>query len=514
MRADETIEASLICDPANDKANSSHIGSENPPFDISNHLADTISSDIDALECSLAAPLDNVVVSGSEAEIHATKPLVATQIIPSEEIPVCNSEHRPSREGGRSSPRILEFNGHQFTIMGTLGYGGFGFVWHAMMETGQEVAIKVIDKVLAFDHYMSSTNSTEDDNWRGSSLSAATTVWNEFKILEDLTSVGCAFLTPLLFSFSDDENFYLVMRLYPENLRQRMENRAAPLQLYQTRLLAAELVLAMETLHSMNIMHRDLKPENVFISPSGHLCVGDFGIAWQMPTPLSGGGFKSRKLMAVEGTFGYLSPEQSADQFAKSNYAGYDYKVDIYSVGLILLEMLVNDGRPWYRHTDPYFDPIYCGRKASPRPLWNLASVTDKNAADLVGKLLSDNPRRRPDWQEIREHPFFAGIDWNTLAERKYDPVYQACCSKRSRPPVEYVIRHHRQKLGSDFAEYKAYIDANKSHHASIGGLPIDFEILESMLLDRRHGSSCLAYDLCLCHSPSHWAMQGGRQCI
>jgi len=45
------------------------------------------------------------------------------------------------------------------------------------------------------------------------------------------------------------------------------------------KLYAAELVLALEYLHSQNIIHRDVKPENILLSRDGHLCLADFGLA-------------------------------------------------------------------------------------------------------------------------------------------------------------------------------------------------------------------------------------------
>ncbi|KAH7931319.1 kinase-like protein [Leucogyrophana mollusca] len=423
-----------------------------------------------------------------------------SEVNPSEQKPKANVDKpQPDTEKAGEHGRVLEHNGHKFTVISTLGYGGFGFVWHAIMETGMEVAIKVINKVLVFNHYMSqSCDPGNTKYYPAAAIQAAKGIWSEYTILEELAALDCPFLTPLLYAFTDEDSYYFVMRLYPQNLRQRLEDRTLPLQLWQTRMWAAELVLAMEKLHEQNIMHRDLKPDNIFISPSGHLCVGDFGISWQMQPRGSNAEFKSSKIMVVEGTPGYLAPEQlpTAEGRDKSTYGGYDYKVDMYSLGLVLLEMLTNDGRPWYRHIDPYFDANRM-RAGWPRPEWNLRSVFDEDAVDLVEKLLSDDPCARPDWKEIREHPFFKYIHWPTVAERKYDTVYQACCSQRSRPHPDFMVEYQRRKIGPLFKKHKAYIKGEVKHlRAGLGLMPVAYDIPAEKLVDRRHGSSCLSEEI------------------
>ena len=85
-------------------------------------------------------------------------------------------------------------------------------------------------------------------------------------------------------------------------------------------------------LHNHNIIHRDLKPENIYImEDTGDILIGDFGLS----TKRKMGGTKS-----TLGTPEFMAPEQFDP--TKS----YDYRVDIYAIGLVALSLIVAE--------DPY----------------------------------------------------------------------------------------------------------------------------------------------------------------
>ena len=108
-----------------------------------------------------------------------------------------------------------------------------------------------------------------------------------------------------------------------------------------------QIVEAIKHCHEVNIIHRDLKPANIFIDKKNQVKIGDFGLAreYEMAQePDSAGrikpkkdsdGFEQSLLSAKVGTPFYLSPEQKEDK-------GYDEKVDIFSLGLILFELCSN----------------------------------------------------------------------------------------------------------------------------------------------------------------------------
>ncbi|KAJ7753417.1 kinase-like domain-containing protein [Mycena maculata] len=90
------------------------------------------------------------------------------------------------------------------------------------------------------------------------------------------------FLTPLLAAFQDKNNVYLVMTLHHRLRHLAAEGRK--LGVPEIRLYAAELLCALKAIHETHrTVHSDLKFKNILISPSGHLCLADFGLAKQFP---------------------------------------------------------------------------------------------------------------------------------------------------------------------------------------------------------------------------------------
>lgn len=90
----------------------------------------------------------------------------------------------------------------------------------------------------------------------------------------------------------------------------------------------AEVVIAIEQLHKLNIVHRDIKLANILLDSDGHVIVVDFGLSKQLTANSNGG------LNTVCGTPGYMAPEII-------NRRRYGVSVDWWTVGWICNELLV-----------------------------------------------------------------------------------------------------------------------------------------------------------------------------
>jgi protein-serine/threonine kinase len=95
-----------------------------------------------------------------------------------------------------------------------------------------------------------------------------------------VASEGSKWVVPLIASFQDLANLYLVMEYMPGGDFLGMLIRENVLHESVARFYVAEMILCVEAAHSLRFIHRDIKPDNFLISASGHLKIGDFGLAF------------------------------------------------------------------------------------------------------------------------------------------------------------------------------------------------------------------------------------------
>lgn len=95
-----------------------------------------------------------------------------------------------------------------------------------------------------------------------------------------VASEGSRWIVPLIASFQDNTNLYLVMDYMIGGDFLGMLLREDMLDEWVARWYVAEMVLCIEEAHKMDWIHRDIKPDNFLISSSGHLKISDFGLAF------------------------------------------------------------------------------------------------------------------------------------------------------------------------------------------------------------------------------------------
>lgn len=131
------------------------------------------------------------------------------------------------------------------------------------------------------------------------------------------------------YAFQSEEKLFFVLEYCPGGELFNLLSQKYSFNTYQTQFYAAQIVLALEYLHSKDIIYRDLKPENVLIDSDGYIKLTDFG--------LSKRNVSSNNAKSICGTPEYLAPEVLFKE-------GHGKLVDFWTLGAIIYEMFT--GQP------------------------------------------------------------------------------------------------------------------------------------------------------------------------
>jgi tRNA A-37 threonylcarbamoyl transferase component Bud32 len=145
---------------------------------------------------------------------------------------------------------------------------------------------------------------------------------------------------------------------------------------------------ALQYAHSHDIIHRDIKPDNIFVLENGNIKVADFGIAKMLKVS------DRTHTDVIMGTPNYIAPELIKGM-------SYDHRVDIFSLGVTLYEMLAGR-RPFDAEND--YAIIFKVASEEPVPLDEYREGLPQNLVRAVNRSLQKVPEQRyPSMQEFRE---------------------------------------------------------------------------------------------------------------
>ncbi|KAI9471847.1 MAG: kinase-like domain-containing protein [Benjaminiella poitrasii] len=274
-----------------------------------------------------------------------------------------------------------------FELLRVIGRGSFGKVYVVRKkDTNRIYAMKVLRKS------------------RIISRSEVTHTMAEKTVLAKIRN---PFIVPLKFAFQSPDKLYLVLAFinggelfHHLQLEGRFdENRS--------KFYTAELLSALECLHDFNVVYRDLKPENILIDYNGHIALCDFGLCKLNMK-------ENERTNTFCGTPEYLAPELLLGQ-------GYTKTVDWWTLGVLLYEMMTGLPPFYDENTNEMYRKILQDELRFPDDM-------SPEARSLLRGLLTRDPNKRlgnNGSEEIKNHPFFASIDWKKLNQKKLQPPFK-----------------------------------------------------------------------------------------
>mmetsp|Transcript_14903 Transcript_14903/g.39935 ORF Transcript_14903/g.39935 Transcript_14903/m.39935 type:complete len:1263 (+) Transcript_14903:162-3950(+) len=314
---------------------------------------------------------------------------------------------------------------NDFSVLKPISAGAFGRVYLAKKKSTRDVfAIKVLRR-----GDMEQRNLIERVQLERDILAGSSSPW----------------IVRLFWTFISPRKLFFVMEYLPGGDVYSLLCNLGFLDEDVARQYVAETILALEYLHEIGVVHRDLKPDNLIINRDGHLKLIDFGLSKLELIKSEAMGVKMldedqtgrRILMAHDltvatggkkgtehdntaeeeedseicGTPDYLAPEILLG-------TGHSYQADWWALGVILYEFMM--GIPPFHDASPerIFENVLNHAIEWP-------TVPDEMSAeslDLLQRLLDPNPRTRigaHGAEELKKHPYFAGIDWVNLRNKK-----------------------------------------------------------------------------------------------
>ncbi|KAJ7568179.1 hypothetical protein O6H91_01G021600 [Diphasiastrum complanatum] len=251
----------------------------------------------------------------------------------------------------------------------TLGEGTFAKVKFAKnLDTGENVAIKVLDKEKVLKHKMAEQIKREISTLK---LVKHPNIVQLYEVLGSKTKI------------------YIVLELVTGGeLFDRIVHQGR-LQEDVARRYFQQLINAVDYCHSRGVYHRDLKPENLLLDAKGNLKISDFGLS-ALPQQLWADGL----LHTTCGTPNYVSPEVI-------NNKGYDgAKADLWSCGVILFVLMAG----YLPFDEPNLMMLY---KKIYRADFTCPSWFSSGARNLLLRILDPNPTTRITIPEILENEWF-----------------------------------------------------------------------------------------------------------
>lgn len=258
----------------------------------------------------------------------------------------------------------------RFLTVSPLNHGSFGMVFAAKDTwTDDDVAVKCITKPGVQENFSNCPAAVATDD-RSEELAIHSHLPPHHNTVN------------LIHHFETGHHQYMVLELCGNgDLYEAIRLGRGPLETEHVRDFMLQLVDAIDHLHSNGVYHRDIKPENIFLTSSGSMKLGDFGLATT----------ETWSTEFAVGSDRYMAPEQ----YDRSVHYGYGYSpasADVWAIGIVLLNVLFQRN-PFAVPTEK--DPLFADFATDRQTLFDVFPTMSQDTYNVIRHSLALDPANR-----------------------------------------------------------------------------------------------------------------------
>jgi len=230
----------------------------------------------------------------------------------------------------------------------------------------------------------------------------------EVQIMQEIDHENCVTFHDVFLSKSFI--FIVIEYMRGGDLLDYLNERARPLEESQAKKYFAQSLRGLQYLHERGIVHRDIKPENLLLSQDRQtIKIADFGLSNK-----THGNNENMLFYTMCGSLTHIAPEIFGE-------SGYDHKVDIWALGVVLFVML-SVSYPFTHPNRSVLIDLICNGEVyfeDKDPIWEDVST---DAKDLISLVLTVDSQQRITISQCFEHPWLSSTGEKPAKKVVVDP--------------------------------------------------------------------------------------------